>query len=170
MIFHLNLSGSKSPQFSWTLLSILADFSSTEVWTISILPTISSSSCLFSSFFGTVLRAPAMISTTVTFIFCNFFSSLARSRYLSSFSPPYTFTLWSCLLTGIGWYVYILKSNISPNLGQKTRLSLLLFSLSLSSLLLPPSVHPTIIIIPLLSRLLFSSSSICPSCHHHHHQ
>ena len=38
VIFHLSLRGSKSPQISTTLLSVLADFKTAVVWTVSILP------------------------------------------------------------------------------------------------------------------------------------
>ena len=43
-----SLSESKSSQFFRTLLSILADFNSTVVWMVSIIPQNSSSSSLFS--------------------------------------------------------------------------------------------------------------------------
>ena len=35
MFFHRSLSDSKSPQISWTLLSILADLNNAVVWTVS---------------------------------------------------------------------------------------------------------------------------------------
>ena len=51
MVFHWNLNDNKSLQVSRTLLSILADFCNTEVWTVSICPLISkSSSPLYQSF------------------------------------------------------------------------------------------------------------------------
>ena len=102
------------------------DFNNAVVWMVSILPLISSSPSLFSRFLETVLRAPTMIDITI--IYHNFFSSLARSRYLVGFSPSFTFILcltgmaksskWQvlffllirfCLLVGIWWSVCISK-------------------------------------------------------------
>ena len=75
-------------------------------------------------------NAPITIGTIVTFMFHSFFSSLARSRYLSFFSPSFRFILWSTgtakstilqilfllliimrsgLLAGIRWSVCMLK-------------------------------------------------------------
>ena len=50
------------------LESILIILSCSVVWRVSILPWISSFSCLFSEFFGTVSRAPTMIAMIVTFV------------------------------------------------------------------------------------------------------
>ena len=83
MIFQWILNDSKI--FSG-LLSILTDFSSAVVWMVSTLPLISSSLNLFSWFFENVLRAPKMICITAKFMFNNFFCSLAKSTYVSSFS------------------------------------------------------------------------------------
>ena len=52
---------------------------------VSIHPLIDTSSSLFHRFFEIVPRAPNTISITGTFMFDDFFSSLAKSRYLSSF-------------------------------------------------------------------------------------
>ena len=79
---------------SRTLLSILADLSSAVVWVVSVLQ-VSSWSSFFSRFYRSVPRTLTINSITVTFMFHNFFSSLARSRYLSSFSLYFSFTLWS---------------------------------------------------------------------------
>ena len=43
MVFNWSLSGTKSPQFSGTLLSILADLNNSVVWTVSARPVISKS-------------------------------------------------------------------------------------------------------------------------------
>ena len=93
--FHWSLCNRKSPQVSRTLLSILADFNSSVVWMVSILLLISSSSSLFPRFWIIVSRTPTMIGITVTLIIHTFFSSLARSRYLSSWSPSNAITSWS---------------------------------------------------------------------------
>ena len=47
-------------------------------------------------FLGTVPSAPTMIGITVASTFHNFFCSLARFGYLTSFSPSFNFTLWVC--------------------------------------------------------------------------
>ena len=91
--FHRSLDDSKSPQVSRTLLSILTDFCSTVFRMVSILPLISSLLSLFLIFLQTVLSALSRIGITVTIMFHNFFSSPARSRYLSTFLPSFTFTL-----------------------------------------------------------------------------
>ena len=87
MVFPWSLSDSKSPQISWTLLSILADLNNAVVWTVFTHPIISKSSSPCTNHLVTVLRAP------ITFNW--FFNSLARSGYLSLFSHSFNFTLWS---------------------------------------------------------------------------
>ena len=84
MVFHWSLSESKSSQVSRTLLSILADLNYAVVWIISTRPLISKCSSPCSSPLEIVLSASNTISITVTFMFHSFFfSSLARSSYLS---------------------------------------------------------------------------------------
>ena len=134
MVFHWSLSDSKSPQVSRTLLSILAVLNNVVVWMVSTRPPISKSSSPFSNPLVTVLNAPITIAIIVTCMFHSFFSSLARSRYLSFFSHSFCFILWSAgtakstilqvlfffflliiiksgLLAGIRWSVCILKSH-----------------------------------------------------------
>ena len=77
--FHWSLTDSKSSHVSRTLLSILSNLSNTVVRMVSTL--------------GIILSAS--ITNCITFIFHSFFSSLARSRYSSLFSPSFDFTLWS---------------------------------------------------------------------------
>ena len=91
VVFNRNLCDRKSPQVSRTLLSILADLNTAVVWMVSSQPLISKST----SPFVTVLNAPITIGITVTFMFHIFFSSLARSRYLSIVLLSFSFTLWS---------------------------------------------------------------------------
>ena len=93
MVFHWNLSDSKSPQVSRTLLSILAVFSNAVVWMVSPRPPTSKSSKPFDNPFVTVPKAPLTIGTIITFMFHSFFYSLAR--YLSFFSHSFSFILWS---------------------------------------------------------------------------
>ena len=95
MVFHWRLSGSKSPQVSRTLPSILAVFNNAVVWVVSTRPSTSKSSRPFNNPLVTVPKAPITISIVVTFMFHSFFNSLARSRYLSLFSHSFSFILWS---------------------------------------------------------------------------
>ena len=86
MVFHWSLRDSKSPQVSWTLLSILSVLNNAVFWMDSTRPPTSKSSSPFNSPFFTVPKAPITIGIIVTFMFHSFFNSLARSRYLSFFS------------------------------------------------------------------------------------
>ena len=134
MVFHWNLSDSKSPQVSRTRLSILAVLSNAVVWIVSTRLPTSKSSRPFNNPLVTVPNVPITISTIVTFLFHGFFNSLARSTYLSFFSLSFTFILWSAgtakstilqilfflliiirsgLLARIRWSVCMLKSHRS---------------------------------------------------------
>ena len=93
MVFHWSLSDNKSPQVSRTLLSILVVFNNAVVWMVSTRPPTSKSSGPFNKHLVTVPKAAITIGVIVTFMFHSFFSSLARSRYLSLFS--FSFILWS---------------------------------------------------------------------------
>ena len=73
----------KGQQVSRTLLSILTDLNNAVVWMISTCSLISKSSSHCIKALVTVTRAPIIIGITVTFMFHNFFNSLARSWYLS---------------------------------------------------------------------------------------
>ena len=95
MVSHWNLSNSKSPQVSRTLLSILADHNKAVVWIVSTCAFISKSSSPFTKILGIVPSAPTTIGTTVTVMVHSFFSTSARSRYLSLFSLSFLFTLGS---------------------------------------------------------------------------
>ena len=72
MLFHSNLSDSKSPQVSRTLLSILAVLSNVVVWMVSPRPPNYKSSSPFSNLLVTVPNAPITISIIVTFMFHSF--------------------------------------------------------------------------------------------------
>ena len=78
MVFHLSLSDNKSFQVSKTLLSILADLNNAVVLMVSYCPLISKFSSPFTNLLMTVPRALITIGITVTFMFHNFFISLAR--------------------------------------------------------------------------------------------
>ena len=93
--FHWNLSDSKSPQVSRTLLSILTVLNNAIVWMVSIRPPASKSSSPFNNPLVTVPMAPITIDIIATFIFHRFFNSLARSSYLSLFSLSVSFILFS---------------------------------------------------------------------------
>ena len=95
MIFHWNLSDSKSPQVSSILLSILAVLNNAVVWMVSTHPSTSKFYCPFNNPLVTVPKAPITIGIIVTFMFHSFFNFLARSRYLSFFSHSFSFILWS---------------------------------------------------------------------------
>ena len=95
MVFHWSLSDSMSPQVSRTLLSILAVLNNAVVWMVSTRPPTSKSFSPFSNPLVTVPNAPITIGIIVTCMFYSFFTSLARSRYLSFFSHFFSFILWS---------------------------------------------------------------------------
>ena len=89
-----SLSTNKCPQVSRTLLCILVDLNNAVVWKVST-PLISKPSIPFINPLVTVPRTSIKISINVTFMYHNFFNSLAISRYLSFFSLSFNFTLWS---------------------------------------------------------------------------
>ena len=134
MVFHWSLRDSKSPEVSWTRLSMRAVLNNIVVWMVSTRPPISKSSRPFNNPLVIVPKAPITIGTIVTFMFHSFFNSLARSRYLYFFSHSFSFILWSAgtakstilqvlfflfiiirsgLLVGIRWSVCMSKSHRS---------------------------------------------------------
>ena len=86
MIFPWSLNDSKSPQVSRIFLWVRSDFNNTVVWMVSVRLPFSKSSCPLSKPLMVVPSAPFIIGFTVTFMIHNFFSFLARSKYLSIFS------------------------------------------------------------------------------------
>ena len=93
MVFYWNWNDSKSPQVSRTLLSILANFNDSVVWMISYFQVHQS---LYQSFGDcTKITNQNWYNHHFHFHSLFFFSSLARTRYLSFFSPSFDFTLWS---------------------------------------------------------------------------
>ena len=94
-VFYWSLRDCKSPEVSMTLLSILANLNSASIWIVSICPLIPNSSSHLSKTLGTVPNTPIITGITVTLIFHNFLSSLAKSKYLSLFSLSLILTLWS---------------------------------------------------------------------------
>ena len=95
MVFHWNLSDSKSPQVPRILFSILAVLNNAVVLMVSTRPITSKSPSPFSNPFVIVPKVPITIGIFVTCMFHNLFNSLARSWYLSFFSYSLSFILWS---------------------------------------------------------------------------
>ena len=93
-VYHTSLSWWFLTGISRTLLSISADLNNAVVWIVSIRPLIFWFPSPCTNPLITVPSAPITTGITVTFIVF-FFSSLAMSRYLSLFSLPFNFTLWS---------------------------------------------------------------------------
>ena len=75
-------------------------------WIVSTRPPISKSSRPFNSPLVIVPNTPITIGTIVTSMFHSFFNSLARSRYLSFFSLPFRFILWSPRTAYYYYYYY----------------------------------------------------------------
>ena len=69
MVVNWNLTDSKSPQVSRTLLGILADLNNAVVLMVSICSLLSESSSLFINPFGIVPSEPVTIGITTTFMF-----------------------------------------------------------------------------------------------------
>ena len=90
MVFHWNLSDSKSPQSYRTLLNILVVLSNAVIWIFSTYPPTSKSSRPFNNHLVIMPKSPITIGTIVTFMVHSFFNSLARSRYLSFFSHSFS--------------------------------------------------------------------------------
>ena len=86
MVFHRSLWDSKSPQVSWSFLSILAAHNNAVVSMVSTRPVISKSFIPFTNPLVTVARAPITIGINVIFMFHSFLSSLASSRYFFFFT------------------------------------------------------------------------------------
>ena len=95
MVFPWSFSDGQSPQVSRTLLSILVVFNKAVVLMVSIRPPTSKSSSPFNNPLVTVPKVPITVGTIVNFMFHTFFTSIARSRYLSFFSHSFRFILWS---------------------------------------------------------------------------
>ena len=106
MVFLRSLSDSKSPQVSWTLLSILTDFNNVGVWMVS--------TCPFTNPLVTVPRAPITIGIIVTFpskvkvfillfTFFQFYSMVSRNCKVHSFASSLFlfFFLYFLLLWGL---------------------------------------------------------------------
>ena len=132
MVFLWNLSDSKSPQVSRTLLSILAVRNNRVVWMDSTHPPTSKSSSPFSNRLVIFWNAPITIGIIVTcmfpsffnfrskveilillFTFFQFYSVVRRDSKVDNFANPLFFLLiiiGSGLLAGIRWSVYVKDS------------------------------------------------------------
>ena len=123
MVFHWNLSDTKSPQVSRTLLSILAVLSNGDIWIASTRPPTSKSSKPFNNPLIIVLKAPITIGTIVSFMFHSFFNSLARLKYLSFFSHYFSFILWSdetvksTIFQILFFFLIIIRSGLMVEIG-----------------------------------------------------
>ena len=95
MLYFLRYGVNKTPHTSITFLRILMVCIKTVFCNSVIFVSIPMAFNLFSSGVVGVPRAPTTNGTTVTFIFLTFFSSLARSKYLSIFSTSLPSTLVS---------------------------------------------------------------------------
>ena len=95
MVFHWSLNDGKSPQVSRILLNILSVLNNDVVWMVSTRPPTSKSSSPFNNPLVTVPKATITVGIIFIFMFHSFFNSPARSRYLSFFSHPFSFILWS---------------------------------------------------------------------------
>ena len=82
-LLSLNVSKSQGP---WTLLIILAVFNNPVIWIVYSRPLISGSPSPCTNHLVTFPCTPIKIGITVTVMFHNFFSSLARSTDLSLFA------------------------------------------------------------------------------------
>ena len=125
-VFHWSLNDSKSPSFSRTLYSILADLNNAVIWMVLARPSISNHTSPLTKPLGIVLIEPITIGITIIFSFHSFFSSLTKLKYLSFFLFSLIFFLWFTirqvlfsflliitrfdLLAGIRWSVCISKS------------------------------------------------------------
>ena len=97
MVFYWSLSNNMTSQVSGTLSSILADLNNTVAWMVST-PLSSKSFTPCTSPLVTIPRAPITIGIYVTIVFCSFFNSLVKSKYLLFFSLSFNFILWSTAL------------------------------------------------------------------------
>ena len=105
MIIYWSLSESKTLQVIRTLLSILTDLNNAVVSTVSTEPLISMSSNLFVNTLQIIPSAPITVGITVTFTFYCYFSSQAKSRYLSLFSRFFNFIVFDRDGKSTIWYV-----------------------------------------------------------------
>ena len=118
MVSHWSLSGSKSPQISGTLHSILADLNSAVVWSVSARPLICKSPSPFTEPLGTVSRVPIIIGITVTFLFHSFFSVLKQDLDINP-----SFRLLSVLPHDLFTPIITVDFNKSPS-DRKSLISL----------------------------------------------
>ena len=81
----LESGDSKAPQVSQTLLNNLADLNNAVIWMRSARVPISNSPSLLPKPLRIIPSAPIVIGITVNFLSHSFFTSLARSKYLSLF-------------------------------------------------------------------------------------
>ena len=92
MTFHKNLSDSLSPQFSWTLLSILVDLNNLVVWMVSTRPLIFKSPNPSINPFVDRIKAPITTGIIITFMFqyFQFPSKVQELLFLFTFLQIYS--------------------------------------------------------------------------------
>ena len=95
IFFHWILSGSRYPQVSRTLLSIVDDLSNVIVWMVSHHPLTSKSFSPSSNPLVTLPSSSVAIGITVTYMFHIFFPFSSKVQVLLSFSLSSSFSLWS---------------------------------------------------------------------------
>ena len=83
MVFYWSLSDSKSPQESSFPLIILVTFNNSLVWIVTTRRLISECFSSYTNLLVSVPSAPITIGITIIIMFHSFFTSLARTRYLS---------------------------------------------------------------------------------------
>ena len=84
MVFHWRLSDSKSPQVSWTLLSILAVFNNAVILMVSTRPLSSKFSWPFNNSLVTAPKTRITIGIIVTFMSHSFFQFSCKVEVLIS--------------------------------------------------------------------------------------
>ena len=108
MVFHWSLSGSKSPQVSRTLLSILVVLNNVVVWRVSTRPPTSKFFSPFSNPLVTVPNASITIGIIVTGVFHSFINSVAKSRYLYFFLHSFSFIMLLLFLLFFAFFYYFI--------------------------------------------------------------
>ena len=124
MVFQWSLSDIKSPQFSRTLLSILAVHNNAVIWMVSTRPPTSKSSSPVNNLLLTEPKEPITIGIIVTFIFHSFFQFPSKvysvvSRYSSVDSLANSlsfFFFFCCLLLCLVFWARLIDPCVCQNL------------------------------------------------------
>ena len=122
MIFHWKWSGSKSPQVSRTLLSILSVFNYAVVWMVSTRPPTSKSSRPFNNHLVTVPKAPITIGIIVTFLF-QFSGKVKVLISLFTFFQFYSVVSRDSKVDNLAYFLFFLLIIIRSGLRAEIRWS-----------------------------------------------